>query len=91
MHFIVSFSKLAEICSQILTKGTKVFISGRLQSRKITNLQGQEIKKVEIVANQVIGLDKRKINQGTIFSQEEASSGNEKKFKKKLLLFLIFL
>ena len=58
-HNVVVFNKLAEICSQILTKGTKVFVSGRLQGRKITDRQGQEIKKIEIAADQVIGLDKR--------------------------------
>lgn len=62
-HFVVAFSKLAEICSQILTKGTKVFVSGRLQTRRLTSQNGEKFKKVEVVARKVIGLDKRKTNQ----------------------------
>ena len=66
-HNVVVFSKLAEICNQILTRGTKVFVSGRLQSRKITNLQGEEIKTTEVVGLNVLALDKRK-SSPVIFS-----------------------
>lgn len=59
-HYVVTFNKLAEICSQILTKSTKVFISGRIQTREFTNLEGQKVRKTEIVAFDVIALDKRK-------------------------------
>lgn len=68
-HNVVTFNKLAEICSQILTKGTKVFISGRIQTREFTNLEGRLIKKKEIVAQQVIGLDKRKRLGGATYSK----------------------
>jgi len=30
---IVSWNKLAELCSQLLTKGRKVYVEGRLQTR----------------------------------------------------------
>ena len=32
-HNVVSWSKLAEICGQILHKGDKVYVEGRLQTR----------------------------------------------------------
>ncbi len=32
-HRCVAWNKLAELCSQLLKKGTKVFVSGRLQNR----------------------------------------------------------
>jgi len=69
-HNVVVFSKLAEICSQILTRGTKVFISGRIKSRRITNLLGEEIKTTEIVGLNVLALDKRKSNP-VFFSNKE--------------------
>lgn len=59
-HQVVAFSGLADICSQILTKGTKVFILGRIKSNKFVNPEGLEIKRTEIIASQVIALDKRK-------------------------------
>lgn len=62
-HSVVTFSKLAEICSQIITKGTKVFISGRLQTREFTDLSGEKIRRTEIVASEVMALDKRKNNK----------------------------
>src|SRR3972149_10792194 len=33
-HKIVAWTKLAEICSQLLFKGRKAYVSGRLQTRK---------------------------------------------------------
>lgn len=59
-HQVVAFNKLAEICSQILSKGTKVFISGRIQTREVVNIKGERVRKVEIVASDTIALDKRK-------------------------------
>jgi len=59
-HYVVSFNKLAEICSQVLTKGTKVFISGRIQNKELTNAKGETFKRTEIVASDMIAFDKRK-------------------------------
>jgi single-strand DNA-binding protein len=59
-HHVVAFNKLAEICSQVLTKSTKVFISGRIQNREITNVKGEILKRTEIVASDMIAFDKRK-------------------------------
>jgi single-strand DNA-binding protein len=59
-HYVVTFNKLAEICEKVLTKTTKVFVSGRLQTRQFVDDNGEQLKKTEIVASQVIGLDKRK-------------------------------
>ncbi len=59
-HAIVVFSQLAQICSKILQKGTKVFVQGRVQTREFTADNGEKIRKKEVVALDVIGLDKRK-------------------------------
>ena len=48
---VVAWAKLAEICSKILKKGSKVFIEGRLQTSKWTDKNtGQEAKRTEVVA-----------------------------------------
>lgn len=53
-HRIVVWGKLAEICGQMLKKGSKAYVQGRLQNRKWTTKEGQERETVEIVADQVI-------------------------------------
>jgi len=51
--------KLAEICNEYLRKGQKVYVEGRLQSRKYTDKDGVERTSVEIVANEMIMLSGR--------------------------------
>lgn len=58
-HRIVAWSKLAEICDQLLFKGRKVFIEGRLQTRKWTSQDGQQKETTEIVAENMMILDTR--------------------------------
>lgn len=56
-HRIVAWSKLAEICGQLLFKGRKIFIEGRLQTRKFTGQDGQQREITEIVAENMMILD----------------------------------
>ncbi len=58
-HRIVAWSKLAEICGQLLFKGRKVFIEGRLQTRKWTGQDGAQRETTEIVAENMMILDTR--------------------------------
>jgi single-strand DNA-binding protein len=63
-HRIVAWNKLAELCSELLFKGRKTFVEGRLQTRNWTDAQGQERTTVEIVIDNMIVLDsKRKDGQ----------------------------
>lgn len=56
---IVAWDKLAETCNQYLHKGSKVYIEGRLQTRKYTDNNNQERTLVEVVANDMQMLDSR--------------------------------
>jgi single-strand DNA-binding protein len=56
---IVAWDKLAETCNQFLHKGSKVYIEGRLQTRKYTDNNNQERTMVEVVANDMQMLDSR--------------------------------
>lgn len=58
-HRVVAWSKLAEICNQLLFKGRKVFIEGRLQTRKWTTQDGQSREATEVVAENMVVLDNR--------------------------------
>lgn len=64
-HRLVSWGKLAELCSQLLTKGRKIYVEGRIQTRKWTGQDGQERSIVEIVMDDMMILDSRKtIDEG---------------------------
>jgi len=58
-HRIVAWNKLAELCGQLLAKGRKVFVEGRLQTRKWTGQDNQERTTTEIVISDMIILDSR--------------------------------
>jgi single-strand DNA-binding protein len=48
---IVAWRQLAETCSTYLKKGQKVFIEGRLQTRRYNDRNGVERTSVEVVAS----------------------------------------
>lgn len=57
---IVTFGKQAENAAKYLSKGSKVTIDGRLQQRRWENEAGEKRSKHEVVAEQIIYLDKVK-------------------------------
>ncbi len=59
-HKLVAWGKLAELCSQLLTKGRKVYIEGRLQTRSWETADGQQRSTTEIVIEDMILLDSKK-------------------------------
>ncbi|RUO33421.1 single-stranded DNA-binding protein [Aliidiomarina sanyensis] len=58
-HRVVCYRRLAEIAGEYLKKGSKVYIEGRLQTRKWQDQQGQDRYTTEIVANEMQMLDSR--------------------------------
>jgi len=57
-HNVVAWNKLAEICSQYLTKGQKVYIQGRLQTRTWEGKDGTRRSRTEIVADDMVMLQR---------------------------------
>jgi single-strand DNA-binding protein len=51
---VVAFKKLAETLSNNLSKGQKVYVEGRMQTRKWTDQEGVERHMINLVANQVV-------------------------------------
>lgn len=70
-HRVVMFNRLAEIAKDYLRKGSKVYIEGKLQTRKWQDQSGQDRYTTEIVANEMQMLDTK---QGG-FDQSQASQG----------------
>ncbi|MAA74635.1 MAG: single-stranded DNA-binding protein [Salinisphaeraceae bacterium] len=58
-HNIVFFGRLAEVAGEYLKKGSKVYVEGRLQTRKWQGQDGQDRYTTEIVANEMQMLDSR--------------------------------
>lgn len=69
-HSIVAWDKLAQICSEHLTKGRLVYIEGRLQTRSWEQ-DGQTRYKTEIVANDMLILDTRGTGYSDVAVAEE--------------------
>lgn len=59
-HRLVAWNKLAELCSQLLTKGRKVYVEGRLQTRTWQAQDGTQRTTTEIVIDDMIILDSRR-------------------------------
>ena len=58
-HRIVAWSKLAELCAQLLKKGSKVYLQGRLQTRHWQGEDGMQRSVTEVVISEMIVLDSR--------------------------------
>lgn len=57
---VVAWDKLAEICNQYLTKGTRVYVEGRLQTRKYQDRDGVNRQSTEVIATDMIILSSRR-------------------------------
>ncbi len=64
-HNVVAWNKLAEICGQLLKKGVKVFVEGRLQTRDWVGDDGKKRYKTEIIIDDMIILTPKKTGEGT--------------------------
>lgn len=71
-HRLVAWNKLAELCNQLLKKGNKVFVSGRLQTRSWEDASGQTKYITEIVVEDMIVLSPKGDN-GNGAGYEEVS------------------
>lgn len=58
-HRIVFFRRLAEIVGEYVKKGSKLYVEGKLQTRKWQDQSGQDRYTTEIVADQMQMLDSR--------------------------------
>lgn len=78
-HNVVAWRKLAEICSQYLAKGKKVFVEGRLATRQWTGQDGQQKSRTEIVIEDMIMLDGRGGSQSAEDQAPKAKASPGKK------------
>ncbi len=58
-HSVALFGRLAEVAGEYLRKGSKVYIEGKLRTRKWQDKQGNDRYTTEIIANEMQMLDSR--------------------------------
>lgn len=63
-HRLVAWNKLAELCSQLITRGRKIYVEGRLQTRTFTGSDNAQHTITEIVIDDMILLDSKFSTQG---------------------------
>jgi single-strand DNA-binding protein len=84
-HRVVAWNKLAELCSQLCTKGRKIYVEGRLRTNTWQGQDGSARSTTEVVIEDMILLDSKKISPGdehheTVRVQPEpAKSSQEEK------------
>ena len=73
-HNVVAWAKLAEICAQLLHKGDKVYVDGRMQTRDWQAEDGQTRRQTEVVIENMILLrsNNARAMAGYDESQDEA-------------------
>ena len=76
-HKLVAWNKLAELCSQLITKGRKIYIEGRLQSRSWETPDGEKRSATEIVIEDMMLLDARPDSAGGARSYEAPARSAE--------------
>ena len=59
-HRVVAWNKLAELCSQLLTKGRKIYVEGRLRTTTWNAQDGAQRSSTEIVIEDMILLDSKR-------------------------------
>ena len=72
-HRVVYFGKLAEIAEQYLDKGSKVYVEGKLQTRKWQDQSGNDRYTTEVLGQELTMLDSRGDSSGS--SLENNNSG----------------
>lgn len=78
-HRLVFFNKLGEIAGEYLKKGSKIFIEGKLQTRKWQNQAGQDQWATEIIVTDLQMLDSRPQNPQQAPQQNNQHQQNQQR------------
>lgn len=75
-HNIVAWGKLAETCSNYLSKGKQAYIEGRIQTRKWDDRDGNTRYSTDIVADQLVLLGGRGGSEKSDFGAPQGQYGS---------------
>lgn len=71
-HTIVAWRGLAEVVTKLINKGSRIYVEGKLQARNIEDKDGVKKCVVEIMADNLLLLDK-KIRDGGLDNNDDYS------------------
>lgn len=74
-HRVVIFGRTAEVARDYLRKGSKVFLEGRLQTRKWQDKEGRDQYTTEVVVNEMQMLDRASGGGDAPMSRQGGSGG----------------
>ena len=63
-HTVIAWDRQAEICSQFLDKGSRVYVEGRIKTRSWQGDNGEARSVKEIVAQRISFMDSRRGQSG---------------------------
>ena len=76
-HRIVVWKRLAEICGEYLSKGSRVYIEGKIQTRKWQDQHGNDRYTTEIVAREMKMLSPRGSSEGESYPEPPGGMGSD--------------
>lgn len=75
-HNVVFWRSTAELASKFLRKGSLIYVEGRLRNRAWEDKQGNKKYVTEIVADNLVMLDKRPTNTASTNDSKEFEEGD---------------
>ena len=75
---IVAFGKQGEFAEKYLHKGTKILVSGRIQTGSYTNKEGQKVYTTEVVAEEQEFAESKNAASGNAFAGNSGDAGDGK-------------
>jgi len=81
-HEIVAWGKLAEIAHQIIHKGNRIYVEGRLRTHTWEGQDGARRERTEIIAENLINLSPKSENQASQTTDFQENQDKEEKPKK---------
>ena len=74
-HRCTVFGKLAEVCNDYIKKGSRVFVQGRINTKKYTDKNGVERWSTQIIVNKMKLLDRKPA--GELAKQEHTHTAKD--------------
>jgi len=76
-HSVVAWRGLAEICYKLVKKGTRIYVEGKLQTRKVDDKNGNRKRIVEILIDNMLLLDGKKNKEQSLSGEKDMDNLEE--------------
>jgi len=76
-HRVVFYRRLGEIAGEYLKKGSKIYVEGKLQTKKWQDNNGNDRYTTEIVANEMQMLDSKGAGGSNQYNQQASGDSNQ--------------